>query len=235
MQPEQPSRTALSVARRRAVHQIFDRPLILEDPLALRILDAHSQAEVRATDAERLHHPFHRLMRFLVAIRSRFAEEMLAEAVSRGVRQYVVLGAGLDTSAYRCPFSDIAIFEVDYPATQAWKRHRVADARLSIPSQLTYAPVDFESQTLAEGLEQAGFRADEPAFFSWLGVIPYLTRPAAMATLAFLGSLPSRSGVVFDYPIPAHLLGPAEQIGPIRARRTCRVRRRTISPVIRAV
>lgn len=211
MQPEQPSKTALGVARRRAAHQLFDRPLVLEDPLALRILDQDSQAEVRTTPADKLNHPFHQTMRFLMALRSRFAEETLAEAVRHGVRQYVVLGAGLDTSAYRCPFSDIAIFEVDHPATQAWKRHRVADAGLPIPSRLTYTPVDFERQTLAEGLERAGFRATEPAFFSWLGVVPYLTRPAVMTTLAFVGALPAGSGIAFDYPVPEHLLGPYEQ------------------------
>lgn len=212
MQPEQFSKTALGVARRRAVHQLFDRPLVLEDSLALRILDAASQAEVRATPPERLNHPFHQAMRFLMALRSRFAEDSLAEAVLRGVSQYVVLGAGLDASAYRCPFPEISIFEVDYPATQVWKRHRVADARLSIPPRLTYAPVDCEQQTLAEGLDRAGFGATQPAFFSWLGVVPYLTREAVLTTLQFIGSLPAGSAVVFDYPIPEHLLDLPEQM-----------------------
>lgn len=215
MQPEQPSQTALGVARRRAVHQLFDRPLILKDPLALRILDAASQAEARATPADRLHHPFHQTMRFLVALRSHFAEERLAEAVPRGVSQYVVLGAGLDTSAYRCPFPQIRIFEVDHPATQAWKQHRVADAGLPVPSHLTYAPIDFEHQALAEGLASAGFRATEPAFFSWLGVVPYLTRDAALATLRFIASLSAGSGVAFDYPIHLHRLSSWEQAARI--------------------
>lgn len=206
MQPEQPSRTAMGVAMRRATHQVFDHPPVLKDPLALSILGPEAADEVRNTPPERRDHPFHRAFRFVMAIRSRFAEDMLAEAVARGVRQYVVLGAGLDTSAYRFPWPDVRIFEVDFPATQAWKRRKVAEAGLSVPDCLTYAPVDFEHQTLREGLAQAGFNAQQPAFFSWLGVVPYLTEPAAMATLRFIANLPPGTGVVFDYAMLPSLL-----------------------------
>jgi len=211
LQPQQPSRTAYGVACRRAAHQLFDRPLVFEDPFALTILGEQVAAEVRATPPEDLNHPFHQSMRFRMAVRSRYAEDKLAEAVARGVRQYVILGAGLDTSAYRSPFPGLSIFEVDFPATQAWKQQRVADAGLPIPPGLTYAPVDFEHQTLGEGLAAAGFRTDAPAFFSWLGVVPYLTREAFLATLRFIASLPAGSAVVFDYSIPRHLLGEQER------------------------
>jgi methyltransferase (TIGR00027 family) len=128
--------------------------------------------------------------------------------VARGVRQYVVLGAGLDTFAQRNPFAaeGLEVFEVDHPATQAWKRERLRDAGLAAAASLTYAPVDFERETLAAGLAAAGFRADQPAFFSWLGVIVYLTGEAAMGTLAWIAA--GANEVVFDYgePIGAYPL-----------------------------
>ena len=195
-----PSRTAQSAANLRAAHQLVDHPLIFDDPLALSIIGAQEAATVRAnarigTVAS---------LRPFVAVRSRYAEDELARAVERGVRQYVVLGAGLDTFAYRNPHSAsrLRVFEVDHPATQAWKRARLQDSGIKVPESLTFAAIDFETQTLAGGLRQAGFKADEPAFFSMLGVIIYLTRDAAMSTLKFVASLPSGSEIVFDYGIP---------------------------------
>ncbi len=147
-------------------------------------------------------------MRLFIAARSRFAEDSLAAAVARGVTQAVVLGAGLDTLALRHPHRDLRVFEVDHPATQAWKRARLAAAGLDMPASLTLAPVDFEHGTLAVGLAQAGFDAGAPAFFAWLGVVPYLTTEAVIATLAFIASVPSAE-VVFDYSVPRALLTPA--------------------------
>jgi methyltransferase (TIGR00027 family) len=112
-------------------------------------------------------------MRIFIAIRTRFAEEALAAAVERGAHQLVILGAGLDTYAYRGAFRDrLRIFEVDHPATQAWKRQRLADAAISAPPGLTFAPIDFERETLAEGLKAAGFYPNEQTFFTWLGLVP---------------------------------------------------------------
>ena len=127
------------------------------------------------------------------------------------MRQYVVLGAGLDTFAYRNPFGELRVFEVDHPDTQAWKRERLQHAGIPIPDSMRFTPVDFERDTLMHGLEAAGFRQDEPAFFAWLGVVPYLSRDAAMATLRFIGGLPRGSGVVFDYAIPRESMGEAER------------------------
>jgi methyltransferase (TIGR00027 family) len=196
------SRTALRVAMRRASHQLLDRPLVLEDPFAIRILPADAAAEI-GRDQERERHPFARALRAFMAVRSRFAEDEFAEAVARGVRQYVALGAGLDTFAWRNPHreSGVRIFEVDHPATQAWKRELIAKANLP-ETGATYVPVDFERQALADCLCAAGFRTDIPAFFSWLGVVPYLTRDAFRNTLQFLGGLAPGSGVVFDYALP---------------------------------
>ena len=136
-------------------------------------------------------------------------EHPLAAAVERGLGQAVVLGAGLDTYAYRSPFRDrLRICEVDHPATQAWKRRRLADAAIPLPGSLTFAPIDFERQTLAQGLEAAGFDSGRQTFFTWLGVGPYLTGPSVWSTLAFIGSLRNGAHVVFDYGNPPDSLPP---------------------------
>jgi methyltransferase (TIGR00027 family) len=132
--------------------------------------------------------------------------------VARGVRQYVVLGAGLDTFGWRSPWADLRVFEVDFPATQHWKRQRVANAGMGEPASLTFAPVDFETQTLADGLRAVGFRQDAPAYFSWLGVTMYLTREAFESTLAFAGALPAGGGVTFDYAVERSGLGVFERL-----------------------
>jgi methyltransferase (TIGR00027 family) len=195
---------------RRAAHQLYDQPLIFEDPLALRILSDEAAARVRsATEDDQT--PFARGFRASMATRSRFAEEELARSLQQGVRQYVALGAGLDTFACRNPFPALSVFEVDHPDTQAWKRQRLQHAGIAIPDSLRFAPVDFERDTLAHGLEAAGFRSEDPAFFSWLGVVPYLTREAVFATLTFIAGLPHGSGVVFDYSIPREMMNESER------------------------
>lgn len=198
MQTGQPSRTALGVAGLRAAHQVLDHAAIFTDPLALRILGADAEAMVRdaETDIAR------QRLRWFIAIRTRIAEDALA-AVQNGVRQLVVLGAGLDTYAYRAPPSDdLRIFEVDHPLTQAWKRERLADAAIATPATLRFVPVDFEHEALADGLAAAGFDPAQQTFFSWLGVVPYLTEQAVFATLGFIAGLPGGAHVVFDYVNP---------------------------------
>lgn len=201
--PQGYSRTALRVAMRRAAHQILDRPPVFDDPYALRILPPEAAAEV-AQDTGREQHPFAVALRSFVATRSRFAEDEFAAAVARGVRQYVALGAGLDTFAWRNPHrhAGVRIFEVDHPATQAWKRELIAYSGLPEPAATTYVPVDFERESLADCLAAAGFRTGEPAFFSWLGVAPYLTPEAFRATLRFFGGMAAGSGAVLDYGLP---------------------------------
>jgi methyltransferase (TIGR00027 family) len=143
--------------------------------------------------------------------RSRFAEDELADATTQGVRQYVVLGAGLDTFAYRQPPSAgaLQIFEVDHPATQAWKRAALAAADIPLPANLHWAPVDFERHTLAEGLTAAGFDGAQPTCFSWLGVTQYLTRRAVEDTLRFVAGLPTPSTIVLTFIVPKEVV-PAE-------------------------
>jgi methyltransferase (TIGR00027 family) len=205
----EPSRTALWVARLRAVHQLLDEPIVFDDPLALRILGAETEAELRA-DPFQLNDPLSRGVRATVVLRSLVAEQEVARAFAAGVDQYVVLGAGLDTFAYRDPrvAAGLRVFEVDHPATQSWKRRRLEEAGVVIPDALTFAPVDFERGTLAQGLADAGFRADRPACFSWLGVAVYLTEAAVLETLAFVAGLPPRSSIVFDFRPPLSTLDP---------------------------
>jgi methyltransferase (TIGR00027 family) len=203
----------MRVAVRRAAHPILDTPKVLDDPLAVRIIGPEAAAALH--DSWRGQTGPSRSLRAFVAVRSRLAEDELAVAVARGVRQYVVLGAGLDTFAYRNRFAAerLHVFEVDHPATQAWKGRKLANAAIAIPSSVTFAPVDFEHQTLAVGLEAAGFDRRRPAFFSWLGVSMYLTEPAIEATLAFVAALPPGSGIAFDYAITRASLSWLQRLG----------------------
>lgn len=201
MEEGTPSRTALGAALHRAAHQLVDHPPVFEDPLALPIVGG-AEATLRAGLARRST-PAAAALRAFTAARSRFAEDCLAEAFARGVRQYVLLGAGLDTFAYRCGLDGLQIFEVDHPATQAWKRERLAQAGIAVPDRVHYAPVDFERETLVDGLARARLDAARPAFFAWLGVTPYLTREAVLGTLAIVArGTCAGSELVFDFATP---------------------------------
>ena len=215
MNEGRPSRTAQRVAVRRAAHQLLDRPLVFEDPYALKIIGPDAAAATLAKADGRVSASF----RAFMAVRSRYSEDELANAVARGVRQYVVLGAGLDTFAWRNHWPDLQVFEVDFPATQHWKRQRLANVGMDMPPTLTFAPVDFESQTLADGLRAAGFRTDRPAYFSWLGVTMYLTREAFESTLSFIGALTAGSGVTFDYAVERSELSLFEKLALDRLER----------------
>ena len=200
MEPGQPSRTAMGAAAHRAAHQVLEGGRIFSDPLALRILGADAEAAVHAARRN----PARTRLRLFIALRSRLAEEAVERAFARGLRQLVVLGAGLDTYAYRNPLGeDLRVFEVDHPSTQAWKRRRLAEAGIPAPGNLAYVPVDFEREGLMERLAQAGFAPARPSFFTWLGVVPYLSEAAVFATLAAIAALPGGAQVVFDYGNPA--------------------------------
>ena len=151
-------------------------------------------------------HRVARDFRAFMAVRSRYTEDHLAAAVAEGVSQYVVLGAGLDTFAYRNPFAMLRVFEVDFPATQEWKRTMLRKAEIALPDALIFVPMDLEHKTLAEGLSEAGFTAELPAFFSWLGVVPYLTLDAFRATLRTIAQLPGRTALSFDYALSPETL-----------------------------
>ena len=214
MLKDRPSLTAQRVALSRAAHQLYDQPRILEDPIALAIIGARAESQIRH-HRRRFEVPLARHLRAFLVARSRVADEALGAAVARGVRQYVVLGAGLDTFAFRNPYCDslLRVFEVDHPATQAWKRRRLAAAGLEPPRSLTFVPIDFETQSLAAVLPEAGLHSEQPTFFSWLGVTMYLTAASVRATLRYVaGSVPQGSAIVFDYPVPAAGLGLARRL-----------------------
>jgi methyltransferase (TIGR00027 family) len=200
------SMTARAVASRRAAHQILDRPIVFNDPIAVPLLGPEFFA-----DPARHSDPRSRAFRAWMVGRSRYTEDNLARAVQSGVAQYVLLGAGLDTFAYRNPFPALRVFEVDFPSTQEFKRGMLQAACIPEPPSLTFVPLDFEHQALASGLAQAGFDSTRPAFFSWLGVIPYLTLPAFRATLDLIASMPTGSGVAFDYSVSDSELSPRMQ------------------------
>lgn len=192
------SRTALSAAGFRAAHQIVDGGKVFRDPLAAYILGDDLQALL-----ERGGDPALRPLRLFVALRSRIAEDVARRAIAEGARQVVVLGAGLDTFACRvAPVDGLKVFEVDHPLTQAEKQRRLVAADVAQPPHLLFAPCDFETQTLAQSLREAGFDAGRRAAFLWLGVTPYLTPEAVEATLRFVADVGGGSDIVFDYANP---------------------------------
>ncbi|HWE45354.1 MAG TPA: class I SAM-dependent methyltransferase [Caulobacteraceae bacterium] len=200
LQEQQPSRTALGAAGHRAAHQVFEEGRIFKDPLALQILGEHRDAVLADPRARRRAVG----LRLFIALRSAIAERALASGVeTRGVTQAVILGAGLDTFACRNPFEGrLKVFEVDHPATQAWKRRRLAETGIAIPDSMVFTPVDLEREPLMEALTAAGFDPDRRTFFVWLGVTYYLTREAILTTLGVIGGLPGGGEVAFDYGEP---------------------------------
>jgi methyltransferase (TIGR00027 family) len=208
-----PSRTALRVALRRAAHQLHDaKPLVFDDPLAVRILGKEFEEELKRTP-DGVRRPFSAGLRAFVVARARLAEDTLATGVrTLGVRQYLVLGAGLDTFACRNAHANVRVFEVDHPATQVWKMEMLAGAGLVPPESARFVAVDFERDSLRERLREAGFDESVPTVTAWLGVVPYLTREAFRATTALLGGFARGSEVVFDYSQPRETLGWQEQL-----------------------
>jgi len=199
MEARTPSRTALGVMAHRAIHQLFDAsPKILDDPIAPSLLAESERTALIARPAW-IDEPRSRQLRARLVVRSRFAEDRLADAVARGIDQYVVLGAGYDSFAYRQPqwARELHIIEVDHPATQAEKRARLAG--VATPGNLTFAPIDFEATSLAEGLRASPLDFGRPEFFSCLGVLVYLTAEAADAVFQLVAGFPEDSELAFSF------------------------------------
>jgi methyltransferase (TIGR00027 family) len=197
--------TAFAAAAHRAAHQVVEGGRIFSDPLAVQILGRSAEEIGAAARAE----PTRAGMRFFVSARSRIAEDAIAESVEqRGLSQLVVLGAGLDTFAYRNPHPGLKVFEVDHAGTQEWKRKLLAGAGIVAPEALTYVAVDFEHDSLMERLTAAGLDPQRRTFFLWLGVVPYLTRQAIETTLKATASLPGGAEIAFDYGEPPDRLSP---------------------------
>jgi len=209
----QPSKTALRVALRRAAHQLHDsKPLVFTDPLAVPILGPEFRDELARTPSSD-RRPFSASLRAFMVARARLAEDTLVHGVETlGTQQYLILGAGLDTFAYRNPFPNVRVFEVDHPATQAWKHTCLTAASIAIPPSAHLVPVDFEQQSLAAQLAASGFDPTLPTVTAWLGVVPYLTLEAFRGTTSLLGSFAPGSTAVFDYSQPREVLPPTEQL-----------------------
>jgi len=204
---------AESSAYLRAVHMSVDgEPKILEDPLAATLLGPGLPDKI-AADRKRLAIPPLVKARALIIMRSRFAEDELVAAIGRGVTQYVILGAGLDTSPYRSghPAQRVRTFEVDHPDTQRWKLERLRSAGIRIRDDLHHVPVDFEKDSLAERLVSCGFDHGAPAFFSWLGVSYYLRRDSVLDIFRYVSTLPAPSQIVFDFVLDESELNETER------------------------
>ncbi|MBI1260048.1 MAG: SAM-dependent methyltransferase [Chloroflexi bacterium] len=218
MQESRPWITALVTAYARAYHASHANPIIFDDFAADRLFSAeehtsfnHNLAQMLPTidpelaaanpDETAALSAVMQLMHTPVTIsRSRYTEECLLAVVASGIEQYVILGAGFDTFAFRRPdlLAKLNVFEVDHPVTQAMKRERIAN--WEIPPQLHFVPVDFSKESLAAALLQSAYDPHKPTFVSWLGVTYYLPREVVLSTLETLRRVaPEGSQIVFDY------------------------------------
>ncbi len=202
----EPSFTAMTAATARAAHLIVDQsPVIFADTCAAALLGDRAD-ELIGYHRQHAAHPILASARGQVICRSRHAEDRLAAAVAAGVRQYVVLGAGLDTFAYRSPLAgQVQVFEVDHPGTQDWKRSAIEAAQLGVPRDVVYVPADLAADSLASALHAAGFNRNEPAIIAWLGVTMYLDRAAIGETLTALADCAPGTELVADYMLPQAL------------------------------
>ncbi len=205
MEQRAPSRTAIGTAVHRAAHLLLDEdPKILVDPFARAFAGYASDAEMMQAIASEEMISFPR-MRAVFTLRSRYTEDELSGAIIRGIDQYIILGAGLDSFAYRRPdlVESLEVFEVDHPASQAWKRARVAELGIAAPTHLHHVSIDFERQTLGEGLAESIVDLGKPVFLSLLGVTQYLTPDATLRTLRDVAATTvSGSELVFQFVVP---------------------------------
>jgi methyltransferase (TIGR00027 family) len=209
MQQDRSSKTAAGAALMRAAHQVLDdAPLILDDPVSIGLVEGSGREELLAR-AEEFRSAVLKATRSWSVMRSRFAEDCFQDAFANGVRQYVMLGAGFDTFAYRQPewAKGFRIFEVDHPATQVVKRERLDARAIPTPPNLIFVPCDFEQEALPEVLSAASLDTGARAIFSWLGVTAYLSVEAIEATLGFVAAHPGGSSIAFTFNLPESLLG----------------------------
>lgn len=227
---EQASLTAVTAARGRAAHLLFDgEPKIFHDELALRFSGADSEASFRESinamlagvaakaGPDAAQQSF-RVARASMLMRSRYTEDALSLAMARGITRYVILGAGLDSFAWRRrDLADaVQVFEIDHPASQRWKQQRLRELGIGPPSNLTFLPIDFERQTLVNGLRDGGYPLDKPAFISWLGVTQYLTSEAVFGTLKEVATLARGTEISFTFIVPQALwLGDGQRMFPV--------------------
>jgi methyltransferase (TIGR00027 family) len=202
MLPAQPSQTLLGAAIRRAQHQLLDAPLILRDPVVVRLVPEAREPTTLSEYGNGEEIPA--LFRAMFAMRSRFTEDRLAAAAKRGVRQYLIIGSGLDTFPWRQPdfAQGIQIFAADHPASLAWTHHRLRGCGLAKPSNLSYVPINLQEELLSELLAASGFDLAAPSFCSLLGVTQYIDRRSVDMLFRFAGSLKPGSEIVFSFVPP---------------------------------
>jgi len=212
------NKMAEAAAGVRAAHYLYNHPLIFDDPLAIHLTSASWRIIAKNRFlywlvVKRLLAPLLPIHGEVLA-RSRYTEACLEEAIADGLNQYVLLGAGLDSFALRRrDLTDVLMtYELDHPTTQQIKRERLARINTNLPLTLEFIPIDFEQETIASVLSGSSFSQNRPAFFSWLGVVPYLTRDTIFNTLRSLSSFASPdSQLVFDYGIPQEQIEASEQ------------------------
>lgn len=195
------SLTSLGAAALRAVHQLLDgEPRLFSDPVILRWLSPDQLDQIKS-NAPYYREPVQLGLRSHIVLRSRYAEDRLALAYARGIRQYLLLGAGLDTFAWRQPrgLEGLRIFEADHPATQAQKQQRLAQAGIEVPDNCEFVPVNFETESLEAALRRSSLDFGAPVFISWLGVMVYLSMEATDAIFRFVVTLPASTELVFTF------------------------------------
>jgi methyltransferase (TIGR00027 family) len=205
--PKGPSNTAVMTAVARALHREEPEPWVLDDHLALGLAGAEGESILQLLHDELSAEELLAFGRWM-AVRGRLVEDVVERAVAAGTGQYAILGSGLDSFAYRRPdlLGSLRVFEVDHPASQAWKRERLAELCVDLPANLVFAPIDFETQTLRAGLLAAGFEFTEDAVFSWIGVTMFLTLAAIETTLRTVAACPPGSRIVLTYNPPLSAL-----------------------------
>jgi methyltransferase (TIGR00027 family) len=204
MQDKRASHTAIATAYLRAAHQILDsKPLILNDPIALTLLGNDAAKRIRDA-ADKYMSSGAKALRSHVVLRSRYTEDRLQSSLERGIKQYVIVGAGFDTFSIRQPdwAADLQMIEIDHPSTQNLKLKKIYDARIQVPSNVIFGTIDFEIESLEEGLIRNGIRNDRPTFFSWLGVAVYLTETAIDSTLKCMTKYPKGSEAIITFRQP---------------------------------
>lgn len=210
---EIPDSTAVRVALWRALHAELDaKPHVIEDKVGLRLVDPPEGWRERPDMHPQGTAPF----RASIVARARYLEDLVEEQMGKGLSQYVILGAGLDTFAQRKPeiASRLSIYEIDQPDTVAWKKKRLEEEGFAIPDYLHLVPVDFETgESWKQKIEKSGFQANQPAVVTSLGVSMYLTREANLSTLKQMTTLAPGSKFVMTYLLPLEHVAPEDRVG----------------------
>ena len=212
METNKASQSARLVAISRAAHLYVDgNPKILEDDFALMFIGKEFEGLFKS-NKEMFQAPQAKVVRSLTLCRSRIAEDLLIKSLEQGIQQYVILGSGLDSFAFRRPDlkNKLRIFEVDHPASLQFKIDLLEKENISVPDNLSLVPVDFESQKLTTELEKNNFVNNIPTFYSWLGVTQFISEDSVFDTLKFVSTSSPGSQIVFQYCLPDETLDSEE-------------------------